>query len=325
MKKVSRWSSKLFIFTTFVGLVLGFQNCSLVDFAGRSSSSGGNGESYTGKPTYYDYKNASQPCSQTSRTGQPFPNRQIFLQNGVFTLVRDACADVTPRALAAGEFTFDFVTDTLVYQGQTFNPRADLTDFNVVPLICPVGRTVNNTNPPNIYQQPLELSSAPWMNTHPQIPAALDGSIEALPRFRVEVTSTNPADWFDWMRVGQQPLVVPSTEYAVSFLLQPRTLNRAVLYYDENNGSYIAFGVDLIAQTVTMNAYQGVTNPSYDLRRYGQSLLLTVFFRSSGGAVQGDTGIAPWRGNHMDQSVVRGDSIFAAAAAFRTVSSYCGP
>lgn len=309
-------------------VVIANQNCSQTRYSGvgtATPSQSGNGESYTGKITYYAYQDPDRVCTQKTASGKPFPTRQVFQQADGFYLVRDKCQDVEPMKLKMGEFTYDPATDKLVYQGVAYTTQADLSDYNTVPLVCPPGRSVVSNSPRNYYADPLNLSALSWVSNHPTIPAVLDGSLSALPRYLIQVTTEDQDYLFDWNRVAQSPSIERNTDYAVSFVLQRGSLSKAIFRYDEGGGHYTGVGVDLAAGGAWVTYSLAMPDPKLDMRPYGRGYLLTVFLTSSRTVSKADTGVAPWRGNLTDTTIQRGDSIYATVAGFRKVSDYCSP
>ena len=330
MRGILRFAKISSVLVFLLAMVVGFQNCtdaaqfSGVSTAAQSGSGGGsgNGDSYTGKPGYYTNHDPNEVCSQRTPQGKPFPTRQIFIQGSTYQLVREHCRDIAPVLIPRSELSIDPATDIVIYRGQSFDPRPNLAEYNFFAATCPAGRTVTNPNPANIYTSSLDLSQ---FTVHPQIVPRLYGSIEALPRWAIEHTETDPAWLHDWVRVSQQPVIETNTMYAVSFLLEPGTVDKAVMVFDDN-GSYARIDVDMGAGTATTGGTGGSMGPATaTIRRYGNGWYVTMFVTSGPGATYGDVGVAASRLNGTDDLVQTGDMIYATAASWYKVNDYCSP
>jgi len=291
------------------GLVVAFQNCSRLPIFSSSEPAPlarrGNGDSYAGKPTYFLPVESGNPCNRLAASGRPFPTRQIFFMNGAFSLVRNQCRDIDPVPLAAGEFSYDSATETLTYQGQAFRIQDDLSEFNQAPVVCSGGRQPVG---PNLFETPMNLSGPEWRVMHPEIPAALAGSLSALPLFSIAVINGSMLE--DWRRVSQQVMLAPGSNYVVSFVLKGGSLNTASILYYENDNATFRIGVDIGAGSAAVFDTVGIP-VSVVSQPYGSGQAVSASFTAAGSGA--DVGVAPWRpaGNGFYSL---GDSIFATAA-----------
>lgn len=314
-----------------LALLVSFQNCTNVTrFKSEPQSDtqlSGNGNGYGGKPIYFENFNPSQRCPGTSVLGNPFPNRMIFATSVAVTLVRDNCQDLEPVVIPPSEYTYDATGQFIVYQGQQFNVRADLSEYNRIPALCPGNRVPNGASPANMLVSPLDLTAAPW--TQENTAVSLHGSIEALPRFRVE--HSGPA-LEAWQRVRQRVNIAAGTDYAVTFLASPGSLNLAYFVYwvDDGTGNTrysLDINIDLLTGLVTYNngPFQGpgITNVSIKTQRYGAGYAFTVFFRQLTSET-GDVGISGTNGV-FGGTMPLGSYIYATAADVKPVDAYCAP
>jgi hypothetical protein len=317
MKQGSRkMRNKFFALITATAVIASYQACGPIKFLNSSGASQtkmaeGNGDSYSGKLGYYNSSENNNPCQRLSTKGQPFPQQQIFFMNGAYTLVRDQCKDITPIALDSASVQVDPIGQTLTYQGKSFAYKSDLSEFNQVPVVCPVGKTLDVITG-NIFASPLDLTASAWQ-VHPEIPAVLGGSIEALPNFLVQVSDPNKLE--DWRRVSQNPYMTPNTSYVVSFLLKAGNQNFASITYNELPAGQFVVAVDLINAQATVQWQQGSVTPLItSVQRYGAGVAVSVAFTSSPtlSGPGGDLGVAPYRPNNNNFYAL-GDSIFATS------------
>jgi hypothetical protein len=283
------------------------------DTVAKTTKSDGNGDSYSGKLGYYNSSEQNNPCQRMSSSGHPFPEKQIFFMNGSYSLVRDRCQDITPVPLNSAAIQIDPMTQDLSYQGKSYAHKTDLSEFNQVPVVCPAGKTLDIVSG-NLFASPLNLTSSVWMS-HPEIPAKLAGSIEALPNFLVQVTDAAKLE--NWRRVSQSIMINPSTTYVTSFLIKAGTQSLATIAYNELPEGQFTVIVDLANAQASVFWQDGTSNPIVtSVQRYGAGVAVSVAFTSSANTngVAGDIGVAPYRVNNNDMYVL-GDSIYATAPA----------
>ncbi len=314
---------------SFAALLMMFvyNNCGRADFGassrGRTQMSG-NGDYYAGKPGYYNYVNSENKCSQLSEAGNPFPNRQIFIQQGQLSLVRDNCQDIEPRILAPSEATFDPITETITYMGQSFAARPDLSEFDLTKLACPNGRTSNGNSPINLYQDHLNLEADSWNWVHPSIRALLFGSWRALPRFIVKVTDPDPANQVNWKRVTQLVDTKAFTQYGVQFVLQRGNTVGATIQQYEAEGVRFNVWINLTDGTTQISS-EGIPDPTVIVAPLGDAFQVTIFFQTSGLGQNSDLGFAPWDGNVVGSTVALGSYTYGTAAKLYEIDQYCAP
>ena len=299
-------------------LIVEYQACSPAKFASLDSltpylAMNGNGDSYSGKPVFFNAAESGNPCNRLSNQGHPFPSQQIFAINGVYSLVRENCHDIVPRALDVSSLQISADGTSLQYQGHSFALQNDLTEFNQVPVVCSSGKSID-TVMGNLFFSPLNLAESVW-RVHPEITAQLDGSIEALPKFRVEVTDAQALE--DWRRVSQNANLSPKTDYVTTFLLQAGSSDLASISYNELPAGQFVVVVYLRNVQAWIQYQTGAANPVVtSVQRYGDAVAVSVAFTSSASmnGPGGDIGVAPYRPGNNDRYSV-GDSIYATAAS----------
>lgn len=322
----------LTIFTAFIVLITGYTNCSDTKFNSKSSASTSattpqnNGDYYTGKPSFYSHF-ANLKCTTLGKNGQPLPNRQIFLQSGVFHLVRENCADLpASQAIPLSQLTVAADQSSVIYQGQSFALDTNFVNYDLMNTRCPAGLNTYNNAAANLYVDPYNFTTPNWTSFHPMMRPVLDGAIGAMPRYLLEVTSNDPADWFDWKRTSQGVNLEPSTQYAVRFIVRPGTRSEASLHYYDGIDGW-TMNINMITGALVVRTTNGPTptgvNEPYIYGAPG-SRIVTVFFTTNAGTTGSDLGISP-QGTDALGSVQKGFSIYATAADLRKVSDYCSP
>lgn len=316
------------IWVVLVASALGtiaFNNCTGATFSSvslQSANTGGSGDYYTGKPGYFLQHEETNPCSQIDTTGARFPNRQIFAQGGNPFLVRDNCQDIEPLAIPVGEIQIFNGGDRLVYKGQSFAIEPDLSKFDVADLSCPAGLSPSGATPVNLFASPLNWSAPEWTWVRPEINAVLFGSLNALPRFRIEVSSQDPSVLFDWYRLGQVTKALkPVTQYTSQFFLSKgNTQGAKIIYYEGSHGSF-EVSVDLTTGA-TNSTTSGILLTEVNSVPSGVGYLINITFKTSAQVAAGDFGVAPSRLG-PDYSVQIGDFVYGTAAKWFEVDSFC--
>ena len=169
----------------FAASMAAFQNCSKVDMRsdGAAALNSGNGEGYSGKPTHYVYKDPLNPCAADA-SGVPLSNADLF-DDGQLKLVRQNCADVAPRALAASEYAISGDGRAISFAGATFAPAASDAGPSLFAPRCPAGRAlIANAVPANLFADSQNLLGLAWFR-HLGIGVSLEGSIAGLPFFSI--------------------------------------------------------------------------------------------------------------------------------------------
>lgn len=301
--------------TVFLSLMLcafSFQNCTHQNFHGDAQNtpfnSASNGDSYPGKPGYYLQDDPNNPCHQLSKLGNPFPKNEIFLSGGKYSLVRENCRDIEPVMIDPSQITVN-PDDTIAFNGSTYNPRADLSEYDKTAPACKSGQSINMALG-NLYANPLDLSAPVWQ-THPEFPAALSGSISALPRHLVGFN--NPAYLDDWERVSQYPVMSNGKDYVVSFLIEKGSVGYASIQYAGRNDQFVVV-IDLNAGTSYTEWTKGNPNVSSSVKPYDAGYVLSVYFTSDASGPNGDIGVSAYKPT-PDNRMSVGDYIYAAAAS----------
>jgi hypothetical protein len=311
-----------FIFIFLMLLVVPYQNCSSkIQFLGpsqKSQMSGGNGDSYSGKPGTFLYFDHAAQCTKLDKNGQPFPNSQIFVTGTIASLVRVDCHDIEPIVLDPSTYTLDAVTGTVVYQGRTFDYQTDLTVYVKTDIPCPSGMSpIANAMPTNMINDALQWSSSNWISGYNSV--ALFGSIEALPRYRIE--RTDPLRLENWRRVSQLKFLVAGEMYAFSTVLLPGNTDNAILHYYYGDSNQFGVNVNIPTGATQFSHNIGMPGVTAASSPYGAGRLVTVFFTAPVGANGSDVGVATSNPTSMPASV--GDYVYATAGSLQLVNSYC--
>jgi hypothetical protein len=273
-----------------------------------------NGEGYSGKPTPYDFTDKNQACSDKGANGKPLPNSQIFtFPNGLVQVVRENCADITPRTLSSQEYSFANNGD-LLYQNQTFAINLNQDPFAVVAASCPTGRTLlANPVRTSLMRDSLDLQTSGWES--PGLAVNLEGSLASLPVFKVERNDPNALE--SWHRMAQSPFLASGESYVFSFFVKPDPNEKVMFtsYYPNVQDFRMEF--DLVTGAATVQSLTGVKLLSTKAQLFAGGLYINIYFQTLSN-VQANIGMA-------SSGQFLGSSISTTALQLEKLSNFCSP
>jgi len=307
------------------GTVTLFQNCSnrSVQFHNHEQTSGtivladsGNGEGYGGKLDRFEHRIPEEECLESGMNGQKLPNGQIFAYStGLVQIVREKCADISPRTLRNTEYTFD-VAGNIIYSGRTFAATAP-GDFDTLAAACPIGRTpLPGAGRTNLLAESQNLMASNWGGPPiPGLTVQLIGSLASLPLF--SITRSDSGMLENWRRPAQNPSQIGNQDYVFSFFASPSASERALFISDQTGLQDLEIEFNLSTGASNILVSSGVSNVSTTSRPFGGGLFLSVYFRPSVSA-NPHIGVAS-----ADQRL--GSAIAATAYQLERVSAFCSP
>lgn len=320
------------IVVLFAMLTVGtlFQSCgNVLDFGSKETSSQaprGNGDFYTGKTDMYAYFDANTPCANVGNQGRPFPNRQIqyYPDLGAAFLVRENCKDLEPLQLGASDYRYDAGANTIAYQGQIYNLQTDPEEWNKIPLACPVGMSPTGAMATNAFNSPMQITAPGW-SMNPGIQSYLFGSLEALPRYRVQRTDANYLE--HWRRTSQYVPLNANQQYSISFLVsQGNTSAASIMYWDTDTYQFVV-RLDFLTGVPVISYQPGFAPGSITAtaQPYGNGYNLTVFFVTPPTTGAPEIGVTPTY-THVGPTAppgALGDYLHVTAGGLRQVNAYC--
>lgn len=335
---IKRHHGRIVAISVIVGLLLGgFQNCSYPGSVAKPAkaqySPQGNGDGYSGKVELYRHQNSTAPCAALDREGQPLPNEQIFYQSPTVGgakspyLVRENCADITPRLIASSDLKF--TVKGLAYKGNGFLSYERDNGFQVLAAKCPAGKSpIANVVRTNLIVNSQDWTEQPeyrgWM-WHSGIVALLNGSIESLPAYTV--VRNDSAFPEEYRRISQMKQLKSSTDYAFSFLAKKGTRDGVTFrYYRQdqktNNEEYLIIDFDLNNGTSNIRLNSYLAPATISMSKVGEGYFCTVYFKTSatGGENFSDFGFSPTAVNGATHV---GDSVYATAAQLEETAGFC--
>jgi hypothetical protein len=243
-----------------LAIVLAYQGCgNHLSFISPESiaanKSENNGDGYTGKPSPYDFRTSTEPCLDKGANGKSLPNAQIFIfPTGGAQLVREQCADITPRPLSSQEYTV-LPNGDLMYQNQTYASNLNLGDFDVVAASCPPGKSVlANPVRESLIAPPLYLQDSGW--AHPGLTINWDGTLASLPVYKIERTNPNQLQAYNRMNASLR--MNANETYVFSFFAKTDPTEKVLFtaYYPNNHDFRVEF--DLLTGSPTVQSISGV-------------------------------------------------------------------
>jgi hypothetical protein len=317
---------KLIIFFMVPLMVIALQNCTVaVDtHSEMSSGSVGTGDSYSGKISVYaQYDQGSAACTTTTASGAALPNYEVLVVSSSAKVVRENCADISPRQLVWADLRFSGPDNSnLQIEGRTLARVDNIETLQNIPLVCPAGKT-NLSSPvaSNIFQSSFDWTSSPW-NIASDLSILPVSTVAALPLYEIKRLTYTSTEM--WHRAGQFHGLDVGIDYAFHVVLKSGTLSKAVVHYNKSNNAQFGMVIDLQNQSTSFNHNIGVSNVTAVLQPYQGATLATIYFTVPAGPESSDIGVTSYSGTPTSPDNV-GDSVLATAADLRKVSDYCSP
>ncbi len=297
-----------------------YQACSktsFLDLTQQSEVAGGNGDTYSGKVSYFLHVDSQSPCSKVSLSGKPLPNRQIFFDGQRYSLVRDECQDIEPIFLNPKDLILEPLAIT--YQGERFDESPDLSEYLAFSPLCPDSRSPRTVDfAADLFRSRLDLTGRGWVRQN-IFNIGLFGSFEALPLWKLE--RSDPARLEDWQRLSQNPTLKPNTDYTFSALMKEGNSEEAIIHY--HNTDAMQFGLIFNLREGSWRIHHSIgfsTAVRGAIQPYGKGYLVSIFFRTPAG-LSGDPeiGFTSFRSS----GVLLGDYIYATVPGLNETNNLC--